>query len=146
MHFLHAARRGADAVFAAHAGAGENFVRWHACPLRRCSHEARRWLIEPLGQVRSHVAHAAQLASHQLTLTPDCGLVPDDCHRTPPLWIQAPGPTPFGYNSFETGAPDQGAHSPLCIDAGECPSVSQVVPGTIICPSNRQNGGVPKSY
>ena len=51
-------------------------ARWHACPLRRCSHEARRWLIEPLGQVRSHVAHAAQLASHQLTLTPDPSSAP----------------------------------------------------------------------
>ena len=76
MQLLHAASLGADAVFAAHAGAGENFVRWHACPLRRCSHEARRWLIEPLGQVRSHVAHAAQLASHQLTLTPDPSSAP----------------------------------------------------------------------
>ena len=71
-----------------------------------------------------------------------CGLVPDACHSTPPLWIQAPGPTPLCYDGFETGAHVQGAHSPPLVVAGDRMNTPQVVPGTILCKAAAELAGV----
>ena len=83
---LHVARLGADLVLLAHAGVGRRSIYSLACPLCRCSHRARRGLIEPPGQVRLHVAHAAKLASHRSALALDPYPAPADvfatCNRT----------------------------------------------------------------
>ena len=69
---LHVARLGADLVLLVHAGVGRRSIHSLACPLCRCSHRARRGLIEPPVQVRLHAAHVRSLlaSSQPLLSTP----------------------------------------------------------------------------